>query len=348
MKVGIIGAGMIVHEFLTFASEVKGMELVAICSTPKGEERMKEMSKKAGIPKCYIDVDELLKDDEVEAVYVAVPNHLHYLFSKKALLAGKHVICEKPFTSNAKEAADLIKIAEEKKAILVEAVSTRYLPNTLKIKEAVKDLGDIKIVCANYSQYSSRYNAFKEGTILPAFNSEMSGGALMDLNIYNINFVVFLFGKPIKVDYQANIERGIDTSGILTLDYGSFKCVCIAAKDCKAPVSTNIQGDKGCIHINSPVAMLDDGYAVLMNNANGRNKFDYQDGKCGNKFDYQNGKHRMYYEFVEFVKMIDNKDYKTAKEMLAISFITMEIQTEARKKAGVRFPADAMSQSECC
>lgn len=336
MKVGIIGAGMIVHDFLSFANEVEGMQLVALCATPQEEEKIIDLSKKAGIPNWYTNVDEMLKDANVEVAYVAVPNHLHYPFCKKALEAGKHVICEKPFTSNAKELEDLMHIAKEKKLILIEGVSTQYLPNTLKIKETLKDLGNIKIVSANYSQYSSRYDAFKEGNVLPAFNPEMSGGALMDLNIYNINFVVALFGKPKKVDYQANIEKGIDTSGILTLDYGTFKCVCIAAKDCKAPVSTNIQGDKGCINITTPVNTLA-GYTVLMNNASAAKQMD---ANGGNTFDYNYDKHRMYHEFVEFVKMIDSKDYIRAEKMLDISLITMEIQTEARKKAGVVFTAD--------
>ncbi|MFV0394897.1 MAG: Gfo/Idh/MocA family protein [Coprobacillaceae bacterium] len=336
MKVGIIGAGMIVHDFLSFAKEVEGMELVALCATPAEEDKVKELCDKHNIKKYYLDVDKMLQDDDVEVAYVAVPNHLHYAFCKKAMEAGKHAICEKPFTSNDKELNDLMRIAKEKEVILVEAVSTQYLPNTLKIKEALKDLGNIKIVSANYSQYSSRYDAFKEGNVMPAFNPEMSGGALMDLNIYNINFVVALFGKPQRVDYQANVEKGIDTSGILTLDYGTFKCVCIAAKDCKAPVSTNIQGDKGCINITTPVNNLND-YTVLMNDASAAKQMD---ANGGNKFDYNNGKHRMYHEFVEFVKMIDGKDFERANKMLDISLITMEIQTEARKKAGVVFAAD--------
>lgn len=336
MKVGIIGAGMIVHDFLTFEKEVKGMEVVALCATQEEEDKLKEMCVKSDIPKYYTDVDVMLKDADVEVVYIGVPNHLHYMFSKKAMEANKHVICEKPCTSNAKELEQLMKIAKEKEVILVEAVSTQYLPNTLKIKETLKDLGNIKIVSANYSQYSSRYDAFKAGNIMPAFNPDMSGGALMDLNIYNINFVVALFGKPQRVDYQANVEKGIDTSGILTLDYGSFKCVCIAAKDCKAPISTNIQGDKGCINITTPANALE-GYTVLMNDATAAKQMD---ANGGNTFDYNEGKHRMYHEFVEFVKMIDTKDFKRANKMLDISLITMEIQTEARKKAGVVFAAD--------
>ena len=94
----------------------------------------------------------------------------------------------------------------------------------------------------NYSQYSSRYDAFKRGEIAPAFNPEMGGGALRDLNIYNIHLLVGLFGKPHRVEYLPNVERGVDTSGILVLDYGNFKAVAIGAKDCSAEIRSTIQG----------------------------------------------------------------------------------------------------------
>ena len=94
-----------------------------------------------------------------------------------------------------------------------------------KIKELLPELGDIKIVVSNFSQYSSRYDAFKSGTILPAFDYTKAGGSLMDLNIYNIHFIVGLFGEPKDVHYFPNIEHNIDTSGILILEYDNFKCV---------------------------------------------------------------------------------------------------------------------------
>ena len=322
MKVGIVGAGMIVHDFLTFAHEVTGMELVALCATPAEKEKIVEMCQANNIKAHYTNIDVMLEDSEVEVVYVAVPNHLHYEMCKKAILAGKHVICE------------LVALADTNKVIMVEAVSTQYLPNTLKIKELLPTLGQIKIVSANYSQYSSRYDAFKAGEVLPAFNPAMSGGALMDLNIYNINLVVALFGKPLNVNYEANIQRGIDTSGILTLDYDSFKCVCIGAKDCKAPVATNIQGDAGCITISTPANSLN-GFKVLMNKGSAK-----QMNNEGDEVSYNNDKHRMYHEFVEFVKMIDEKDFTRAKKMQEISLITIEIATKARQSAGIEFAAD--------
>lgn len=327
MKIGIAGAGMIVRDLFRFIKEVDGIELQAIASTPQSFEKVTKMAQEEGIQKAYHNYEELLNDEDVEVVYIATPNHLHYEMCKQALLKGKHVICEKPFTSHVKELEEIATIAKEKNLLLLEAISTQYLPNTLKIKEMLSEVGNVKIVTANYSQYSSRYNAFKEGTILPAFDYTKSGGALMDLNIYNIHLLVALFGKPNKVNYQANVEKGIDTSGIITLDYDHFKAVLIGAKDCKAPVSTNIQGDKGCIHIDTPVNNLKR-FELLRN-----------DG-TQEEFNLQNDKHRMYFEFVEFVKIFETQDFDRAQKMMEKSIIAMDIATKARESANIVFTAD--------
>lgn len=335
MKLGIAGAGMIVRDLFNFIHDVDGVELEAIASTPRSFEKVTHMAHEQGIKKAYHDYDELLEDEGIEVMYIASPNHLHYEMCKKALLQNKHVICEKPFTSNYKELEELVQIAREKNLILIEAVSTQYLPNVLKIKEILPQLGNIKIVSANYSQYSSRYDAFKEGNILPAFDYTKSGGVLMDLNIYNINLMVALFGKPLKVGYQANIEKGIDTSGILTLDYGTFKAVCIAAKDCKAPIMSSIQGDQGCIVMDSPANVLN-GFKVLMNKSHSKQMINNDEENQ----DYNQGKHRMYHEFVKFVEVFEKKDMDFVNRMIEVSLITMDIQTKARQDAGVVFSAD--------
>ena len=322
MKVGIVGAGMIVHDFLTFAHEVTGMELVALCATPAEKEKIVEMCQANNIKAHYTNIDVMLEDSEVEVVYVAVPNHLHYEMCKKAILAGKHVICEKPFTSNLKELEELVALADTNKVIMVEAVSTQYLPNTLKIKELLPTLGQIKIVSANYSQYSSRYDAFKRGEILPVFDVNQSGGALMDLNIYNIHFVVGLFGEPKRVHYFANIERGIDTSGIVVLEYDSLKAICIGAKDCDAPITSTIQGDLGCIKIEGPTSTLADVSLI-------KNKEKYVIDSLD--------KHRMYSEFKCFSEYIDNNDYEVCDKMLKHSRIVMDVLTKARKSANIVF-----------
>lgn len=331
MKLGIVGSGMIVRDLLSFIHDIPSIKLVHISGTKRSEDILKNIYEKYGFHRYSTSYEELLNDKEVDTIYVALPNHLHYQYTKQALEVYKNVILEKPLTSTVEEAKELMKLAVRNKVFLWEAITNQYLPNFYKIKELLPTLGNIKIVECNYSQYSSRYNAFKEGNILPAFDYTKSGGALMDLNIYNIHFVVGLFGKPMNVEYYPNIEKGIDTSGILILDYDTFKCVCIGSKDCKAPLSNNIQGDKGCIHIHRPVSIIEQ-FEVLMND--GMNQ----------TINENKGVHRMYEEFVAFENMYQNNDYKQCYSMLEHSMIVAEIQTIARRKAGVIFPADNQTQ----
>lgn len=326
MKLGIIGSGMIVRDFLETIPYLNGLELEAIYGRKSSEEKMNEFKSKYGIKNIFYDYNELLNSD-VDTVYVALPNNLHFEFSKKALEANKNVIIEKPMTSTYEQALILGDLARERKLFIFEAITNQYLPNYKKIKELIPKLGNIKIVQCNYSQYSSRYDRFKEGNVLPAFDPKFSGGALMDLNIYNIHYVVGLFGKPKNVEYYPNIERGIDTSGVLILDYDKFKCVCVGAKDCKAPIANNIQGDKGCIYQDTPAGVCMQ-FELLMND--GTNSVINE-----NKYE-----HRMVHEFIEFIDIIKNNDLEKCYKMLEHSIIVSEVQTIARNKSGIVFPGD--------
>lgn len=322
MKLAILGSGQIVADFLTMAGDLPDTELVSIIGTEKNIPKMKTMKNKYGLRKIYTVYDECLNDPDIDTVYIGLPNHLHYSFTKEALLRGKNVICEKPFTIKLSEFVELKDIAENNNLILIEAITTQYLSNYLSIKESVNNLGDLKIIECNYSQYSSRYDAFKNGKILPAFNPKAGGGALMDINIYNIHFVVGILGKPNSVTYLANVEKEIDTSGILLLNYPSCKVVCIGAKDSTAPIRTLIQGDKGSIVLNGP-ANVCDSFEVHMN------------GQKSRMIDNKVHPHRMFEEFCEFSRIIKERDYSKAKHMLEQSQIVMEIIEEALADAGI-------------
>ena len=145
----------------------------------------------------------------------------------------------------------------------------------------------------------------------------------MDLNVYNIHFTIGLFGKPDKVQYLANIEKGIDTSGIVCLEYPTFKAICIGAKDCGAPITSTIQGDLGCIKIEGPTSTLDD-VQIIKNNGE-REIID------SSKY------HRMYEEFKKMASYIDNKNYDICYEMLEHSRIVMDVLTKARESANIIF-----------
>ena len=316
MKLALLGTGMIVSEVLPVLRDIDGIELVAILSTPRSIEKARSLAAEYGLSQATSHYEDILANPEVDTVYVGTPNHTHYDYAKQALLAGKHVICEKPFTLLAEELEDLVSIAGEKKLFLLEAITNQYLGNFHFIKENLDKLGDVKIVSCNYSQYSSRSDAFKRGEIAPAFNPEMGGGALRDLNIYNIHLVVGLFGQPQSVQYLANMERGIDTSGVLVMDYGTFKCVCIGAKDCAAEIKSTIQGDKGSMSVFGSTGAMP---AINL----------HLNGQEGQDLDLNGPHHRMHDEFVAFEEMISGQDFARAQVALDHSRAVMQVLDQA-------------------
>ena len=325
MKLAFLGTGMIVKDLMHTIDELP-LEKKVLLGTEKTREETEQIARDNHFDATCYDYKELLAMD-IDTVYVALPNFLHYSFATKALEAGKNVIIEKPVTANYQELENLKKIASAKNLMIFEAMSVVHMPAYNEVKEKVKELGNIKVISLNYSQYSSRYDAFKAGATLPVFDPHKAGGALMDLNVYNISFICGLFGEPQKVHYFANIEKGIDTSGILALDYGSFKAVTIAAKDCKAPVACSIQGDAACISMNTSV--------------NGMTQFelDKNDG-TSESFSDTEKKHRLVYEFKDFIRTVDTKDFTHMSEMLEASSIVSRVMETARKDAGIVFDND--------
>ncbi|CAH2212143.1 Gfo/Idh/MocA family protein [Tepidibacter aestuarii] len=331
MKIGTVGTGVIVEEFLNAVKEVVNVECTAVYS--RKEETARVLADNYNIKQIYTDYDKLLKDENVNFVYIASPNSMHYEYALKALQNGKNVICEKPFTSTVEEAGTLIELAKEKSLFLFEAITTLHLPNYNKIKEQIETLGEIKLVQCNYSQYSSRYDKFLEGIVTNVFNPVFSGGALADINIYNLHFVTGMFGKAKEVKYIANIaENGIDTSGIATLRYDDFVCECVGAKDSYSPSFVIIQGTKGYIKLNSP--------------ANQCLSFEIGIGDKVKTYNEQKFSNRMVYEVIEFINMYYNNDLKKCYKLLEHSLSVVDTVVMGRKDAGIVFAADSKQFNE--
>lgn len=325
MKIGTIGTGVIVEEFLNAVKEVENVECTAVYS--RKEETARVLADKYNVKQIYTDYNALFKDENVNFIYIASPNSMHYEYALKALQNGKNVICEKPFTSTVKEAEKLIALVKEKNLFLFEAITTLHLPNYNKIKEKIGFLGELKLVQCNYSQYSSRYDKLLAGEVTNVFNPSFSGGAIQDINIYNLHFVTGLFGKAKVVKYVANIaENGIDTSGIVTLKYDDFVCQCVGAKDSNSPSFAIIQGTRGYIKLNGP--------------ANQCRSFEI--GVVGKVETYNEQKfsNRMVYEVIDFANIYNNNDLKKCHELLEHSLRVVETLVMARKEAGIVFPAD--------
>lgn len=326
MKLGIVGSGVIVEEFVPRLKELEGLEILGIQATPRSLEKAKGMCETYSIPLATDNFD-VLCDSGIDTVYVAVPNHLHHDVANKALEKGLNVIVEKPMTSNAKEAHELATLAKEKNLFLFEAITTLYLGNYHKVQEWLPLIGDIKIVQSQVSQYSRRYDAFQAGEVLPAFDVAKAGGAMMDLNLYNLHFVMGLWGRPDSATYYANIERDIDTSGVVMLNYPSFVAMCVAAKDSKGTRGAIIQGTKGVIRTNNAPNIIGEVFLEL----NDGTEEHFDDGMMRN---------RVAAEFKVFIEAINTNNLEFCYNQLKKSLDVCEVQTQARLEAGIRFTAD--------
>lgn len=326
IRLGTIGSGFIVHNILDAVAKVEGIRCIAVYS--RTQEKGLPLAEKYGVEKVYTDMDAFLADEEINCVYVASPNLLHYEQAKKALLAGKHVLCEKPFCSKLVQAKELVEIAKQKHLFLMEAVPTTYLPNYSILKEAIRKIGRIKLVQGNFSQYSSRYDAFLRGELPNVFNPEFAGGCLMDINFYNVYLNVALFGKPKQSVYFPNIAKDvhIDTSGILIMEYNDFVTTNTGAKDTRGENYYLVEGEKGYIYAEGGSCSLR------------RLKVVTKEGE--ETFWGQNDEERWDYEMKYLTGLLLSDDYDTIYKKLDITLDTVEVMENARKAAGIYFSGD--------
>lgn len=214
---GIIGLGNIATKFAQVIKKMNGVELEAVASRVKGKAEV--FGRLFDVPenKCYGSYEEILRDDNVDAVYVAVPHTFHKNISIMSLKSGKATLCEKPVTINEGEIKEIVNIAEENKMFFMEAMKTRFLPVNQKVKALINEgiIGDVRLLQADF--------AF-EAPFDPAnrlFDKKLGGGALLDVGVYNISYSCFILGNdPVTIKSDLFFGKtGVDESFSINLNY---------------------------------------------------------------------------------------------------------------------------------
>lgn len=186
MNIGILSTSSIAPRFIAAVREEGSFEVSALSS--RSLEKAEEKALAWGVPKAYGSHEELLEDKAVDIVYISAVNSAHYKWAKAALLAGKHVICEKPCTTTEVQTRELFALAKEKGLFLMEAQKMLFLPAVLAVKEAIDSgkLGKIRMAEFNHSFYGS-YNNWM-------YDEAAGGGPLLSSAIYVVELLQFLFG----------------------------------------------------------------------------------------------------------------------------------------------------------
>ncbi|MFD2446677.1 Gfo/Idh/MocA family protein [Bacillus sp. CGMCC 1.16607] len=325
VRFGIIGTNFITVQLLDSVKDLSDFNLTAVYS--RTEEKAKEFAANYGVETIFTDIEEMAKSDKIDAVYIASPNSLHASQALAFLKKGKHVLCEKPLASNTAEVEMMQNEAKENNVVLMEAMKTTLLPNFKSIQEHLFKIGKVRRFFGCYCQYSSRYDAYKEGTILNAFNPSFSNGSLMDLGVYSIYPIVVLFGEPNAIKATGvMLDSGVDGEGSILLQYDGMDATVLHSKISNSYLPSEIQGEEGSILIDKI-------------STPGKVEIRYRDG-TNELISRQQDKPFMFYEVEEFINLIKEGKIESQVNSFLHSKITIQIMDEVRKQMGLVYPAD--------
>ena len=311
IRFGMVGTGFIADWVLAGARQDARFEAVAICS--RSQERADAFAAKHGIPHTFTSLGQMAASPLVDAVYIATPNFLHASQSILCMRHGKHVLCEKPLASNAREARQMVAVARECGVTLMEAMISTLNPNFRVVQEYLPRLGTIRRYFASFCQYSSRYDKFRQGIVLNAFNPELSNGAMMDIGVYTVYPMVALFR------------------------YEGMNATVLYSKIANSSLPTEIQGEEGNLLLDAIHTIRDVAYLPRPAAASGRG-----DAPVRHSVGLPLEKDTYYYEVAEFIDLIEQGRIESTVNSHENSLVTMEIIDQVRRQLGVSYPADRL------
>lgn len=245
---GILGTGAIAAKFAEGLQSTPDAVLAAVGSrTP---EAAAGFAARFGNPTAYGSYQDLVNDPSVEIIYIATPHPMHHATAKLCLEAGKGVLCEKPFTVNAREAADLIDYARQNGRFLMEAMWSRFLPAAQKFRQLARDgaIGEPRILQADFG--------FRMNEVNPAhrlFAPELAGGALLDVGVYVTSLASWIFGKPQSIASFGHLgPTGVDEQAAMIFGYadGAFAQLTTAVRT-STPQTAILMGTEGTLELTS-------------------------------------------------------------------------------------------------
>lgn len=319
-KWATLGTGVIANE-LAQALQALGGNLYSVAN--RTYDKGLAFAEKYGIQKVYHHIDEVFEDPEVDIIYISTPHNTHIDYLRKALAAGKHVLCEKSITLNSQELEEAIALAEKNHVILAEAMTIYHMPIYQKLKALIASgkLGPLRMIQMNFGSYKEydMTNRF--------FNRQLAGGALLDIGVYALSFVRwFMSEQPNQLTSQVKLApTGVDEQvGILlSNDQGEMATIALSLH-AKQPKRGTIAYDKGYVEIfEYPRGQK----AVITYTEDGRQEI-IEDGQTAQALAYE------VQDMEKAVAGLGNSMY------LDYSKDVMDIMSQLRKDWGLTYPEE--------
>ena len=327
LHIAILGAGNIAGTMARTLNEMeeKGKRFCCYAVAARELDRAQEFAEKYGFEKAYGSYEEMLADEKVDFVYIATPHGYHYEHIQLCLKYGKHVLCEKAFTLNAKQAREVFAIAEEKGLLLTEAIWPRYQPMRKILDELLASgtIGNTHLMVANI--------AFDSDHVPRMHRPELGGGALLDITIYPLNTAIMAFGDQIaRVESSVQLtEAGVDAQESITLQFKDGKMAVIAASMyAQGDTSVMFCGENGRIHLEN---IFNPESLTIYNRS----------GEMVEKIERPEQLTGYEYEVRSCLNAIESGKTECSEMMHKDSIFMLDLMDELRAQWGMKYPCEA-------
>lgn len=322
INMAIMGAGAIANKMAATITKMEKVKAYAIAARDK--DRAEAFAAEYDFVRAYGSYEEMLADPQVELVYIATPHSHHYKCVKMCLEAGKNVLCEKSFTVNAGQARELFSIAQEKNLFLTEAIWTRYMPSRKMIRDILDSgvIGEVTSLSANLG--------YELSEVKRIWDSNLAGGALLDVGVYLVNFARMVFGEvDAELHTSAVFQNGVDMIDNIDMIFPDGKA---ASMQCNVHGALNrsgaVFGTKGYIeitNINNPekITVFDNEYQEIAAYYPPEQITGYE------------------YEVEACVRALENGELECKEMPHAETIRVMEIMDHIRKEWGYEIPVQA-------
>lgn len=320
VRFAIVGTGNISHRFADAVVKSSGAEIVAVMS--RDGENGRQFAKEYEIPLVYTSIEELAQAPGIDAVYIASPNACHASQAVQLLWTGRHVLCEKPIATTLTEAKAMVEMARQSEKVLLEAIPTIFHPGFQVLRKLLPRIGKIRRVTSVYCQYSSRYDAVKNGEKRNAFDRTLGNAALLDIGIYCVQPTLALLGTPDDLEAKSVFLNGFEAQGTVCAHFNDgVQADWIYSKIADSRLPSEIQGEDGSIIVARWSRM--EHFTLLMRDGTTEEFFAPLD------------ENDLTYELEAFLEMV--KTGSGFEVYNDLSLAAMSVLDIAREKAGILF-----------
>lgn len=366
IRIATIGTSSITRNLLDALTTTEGTAFVGTLS--RDAERAAVFTAEYGGTHPFTTLEDLVASDEVDAVYIGSPNALHYEQALACVTAGKHVLVEKPFCANERQAREVLDAAAKAGVVALEAMRPLHDPAFHALKDAIAQLGTVRRATLRFGKYSSRYDEILAGRATNIFDCAMASGSLMDIGVYTVEPLIELFGAPDAISAAASLldeqtrpltHGAIDGSGSILARYPGMTASLHHSKITNDCSMSQVEGELGTLVIEG-ISAPSRARLEMRESGSQVDAVGYSSAQTTTRdIELPHADNTMTYELADFAQAVRSVQagaaldavqagaFGTLAHFQLVTLASLALMDEARRQTGVAFPADDAVSGSC-